>query len=193
MIIYLYIHVYTLYMSCIFLVESGGFTWEGIIKGTLEEECPADELPKSLSSTTDNIDKTVIQTAEEVQLVLGSLKQVMSRERLHRAMKRRIKQIDFFNCFLNNIIEKYILSVIDIYHRRVQRRLRPGNMVELLRVICDQCHGHVLSIVLLEYVKWSRNSNVTSHKSSLIHRSAIHYYSIVHRNTYFQIIYFNAK
>lgn len=61
-------------------VELGGFTWEGILKGTLEEECPADELPKSLSSiiNTDNIDKTVIQTAEEVQLALGSLKQVMS-------------------------------------------------------------------------------------------------------------------
>ena len=46
----------------------------------MEEECPADELPKSLSSTVniDNIDKTVIQTAEEVQLALGSLKQVMS-------------------------------------------------------------------------------------------------------------------
>lgn len=66
--------------ALIFVVESGGFTWEGILKGTLEEECPADELPKSLSSTinTDNIDKTVIQTAEEVQLALGSLKQVMS-------------------------------------------------------------------------------------------------------------------
>lgn len=92
--IYIYIH-YT------FLVESGGFTWEGIIKGTLEEECPADELPKSLSSTvtTDNIDKTVIQTAEEVQLALGSLKQVMSRERLHCATKRSIKQTDFLIAF----------------------------------------------------------------------------------------------
>ncbi|XP_011861929.1 PREDICTED: transmembrane protein 161B isoform X3 [Vollenhovia emeryi] len=57
----------------------GGFTWEGILKGTLEEECPADELPRSLSSTvsTDNIDKTVIQT-EEVQLALGSLKQIFT-------------------------------------------------------------------------------------------------------------------
>ncbi|KYN10470.1 hypothetical protein ALC57_17398 [Trachymyrmex cornetzi] len=58
----------------------GGFTWEGILKGTLEEECPADELPKSLSFTVniDNIDKTVIQTAEEVQLALGSLKQIFT-------------------------------------------------------------------------------------------------------------------
>ncbi|KAG5320817.1 T161B protein, partial [Pseudoatta argentina] len=63
-----------------FLIISGGFTWEGILKGTLEEECPADELPKSLSSTVniDNIDKTVIQTAEEVQLALGSLKQIFT-------------------------------------------------------------------------------------------------------------------
>ncbi|XP_018057733.1 PREDICTED: transmembrane protein 161B [Atta colombica] len=58
----------------------GGFTWEGILKGTLEEECPADELPKSLSPTVniDNTDKTVIQTAEEVQLALGSLKQIFT-------------------------------------------------------------------------------------------------------------------
>ncbi|KAG5323209.1 T161B protein, partial [Acromyrmex heyeri] len=63
-----------------FLIISGGFTWEGILKGTLEEECPADELPKSLSSIVniDNIDKTVIQTAEEVQLALGSLKQIFT-------------------------------------------------------------------------------------------------------------------
>lgn len=57
----------------------GGFTWEGILKGTLEEECPADELPKSVSPTinNDNTDKTIVQTAEELQLALGSLKQVM--------------------------------------------------------------------------------------------------------------------
>jgi len=62
-----------------FLVELGGFTWEGIIKGTLEEECPADDLLNSLSSTisNDNTDKTVIQTAEELQLALNSLKQVI--------------------------------------------------------------------------------------------------------------------
>lgn len=57
----------------------GGFTWEGILKGTLEEECPANELPKSISSTinNDNTDKTVVQTAEELQLALSSLKQVI--------------------------------------------------------------------------------------------------------------------
>lgn len=62
-----------------FLVESGGFTWEGILKGTLEEECPADDLSNSLSSTinNDNADKTVIQSAEELQLALSSLKQVI--------------------------------------------------------------------------------------------------------------------
>lgn len=77
-LIYLRYNIYTLYMHPTFFVELGGFTWEGILRETLEEECPADELPKSLSSTinTDNIDKTVIQTAEEVQLALGSLKQV---------------------------------------------------------------------------------------------------------------------
>lgn len=70
------------YTTCnnasVFLVELGGFTWEGILKGTLEEECPADELPKLHLSTisNDNTDKTVIQTAEELQLALNSLKQV---------------------------------------------------------------------------------------------------------------------
>jgi len=79
-----YCEIYSLFTKYIyiiyFLIISGGFTWEGILKGTLEEECPADDLPKSLSSTVniDNIDKTVIQTAEEVQLALGSLKQVTS-------------------------------------------------------------------------------------------------------------------
>jgi len=69
------------YPHIIFLIGSGDFTWEGILKGTFEEECPADELSdeRLLSSTVnvDNIDKTVIQTAEEVQLALSSLKQVM--------------------------------------------------------------------------------------------------------------------
>lgn len=62
-----------------FLIESGGFTWEGILKGTFEEECPADDLSNSLSSiiSNDNGDKTVIQTAEELQLALSSLKQVI--------------------------------------------------------------------------------------------------------------------
>lgn len=57
----------------------GGFTWEGIIRGTLEEECPADDLSNSLSSiSNDNADKTVIQTAEELQLALSSLKQIFT-------------------------------------------------------------------------------------------------------------------
>ncbi|KAL6422886.1 hypothetical protein ACFW04_010425 [Cataglyphis niger] len=58
----------------------GGFTWEGILNGTLEEECPADELPKLHLSTisNDNTDKTVIQTAEELQLALNSLKQIFT-------------------------------------------------------------------------------------------------------------------
>ncbi|KAL6263097.1 hypothetical protein P5V15_005899 [Pogonomyrmex californicus] len=58
----------------------GDFTWEGILKKTLEEECPVNELPKSLSSaiSTDDIDKTIIQTTEEIQLTLGSLKQIFT-------------------------------------------------------------------------------------------------------------------
>lgn len=58
----------------------GGFTWEGILKGTLEEECPADELPKPflLHTSNDNTDKTVIETAEELQLALSSLKQIFT-------------------------------------------------------------------------------------------------------------------
>lgn len=79
-VIYSAIYILRLYIACAyFLFKLGGFTWEGILKGTLEEECPADELPKSLSSTIngDNIDKTVVQTAEELQLALGSLKQVI--------------------------------------------------------------------------------------------------------------------
>ncbi|KAG7190275.1 hypothetical protein KM043_006392 [Ampulex compressa] len=58
----------------------GGFTWEGIVKGTLLEECPAEELPKSVASLTDgDVDeKTVAQTAQELQLALGSLKQIFT-------------------------------------------------------------------------------------------------------------------
>ncbi|KAH0948336.1 hypothetical protein HN011_007668 [Eciton burchellii] len=59
----------------------GGFTWEGILKGTLEDVCPADDLLNSISSTTnsDNTDRTVVQTTEELQLLsLGSLKQIFT-------------------------------------------------------------------------------------------------------------------
>ncbi|RLU18608.1 hypothetical protein DMN91_008965 [Ooceraea biroi] len=58
-----------------------GFTWEGIIKGTLEDVCPADELSSTASSTinSDNTDRTVVQTTEELQLLaLGSLKQIFT-------------------------------------------------------------------------------------------------------------------
>lgn len=57
----------------------GGYTWEGILKGTLVEECPADELPKILSSLTnsDN-EKSVVHTAQELQLALGSLKEIFT-------------------------------------------------------------------------------------------------------------------
>lgn len=58
---------------------SGGYTWEGILKGSALEECPADEPPKSVLSAMNNDDneKTVVQTAQDFQLALSSLKQVL--------------------------------------------------------------------------------------------------------------------
>ncbi|XP_043265635.1 transmembrane protein 161B [Colletes gigas] len=58
----------------------GGYTWEGLLKGTAVEECPANELPKSVLTIMNNNDneRTVVQTAQDFQLALGSLKQIFT-------------------------------------------------------------------------------------------------------------------
>ncbi|XP_076240581.1 transmembrane protein 161-like emei [Calliopsis andreniformis] len=58
----------------------GGYTWEGLIKGTAVEECSVDESPKFVSSVTNKSDneRTVVQTAQDFQLALGSLKQIFT-------------------------------------------------------------------------------------------------------------------
>ncbi|XP_015596246.1 transmembrane protein 161B isoform X2 [Cephus cinctus] len=57
----------------------GGYTWEGLYKDILIEECPADKPPKILPTMTpDSNEKTVIQTAQEFHLALDSLKQIFT-------------------------------------------------------------------------------------------------------------------
>lgn len=48
------------------------------MKASSLEECPADELPKFISDVISDYDneKTVVQTAQDFQLTLSSLKQV---------------------------------------------------------------------------------------------------------------------
>lgn len=55
----------------------GGYTWEGLYKTINSEECPIDESPV-ISSTilSDDSEKTVAQSAQELQLAFSSLKQV---------------------------------------------------------------------------------------------------------------------
>ncbi|KMQ87257.1 putative transmembrane protein 161b [Lasius niger] len=61
----------------------GGFTWEGILKGTPEEESLVTESPNPsfMHVNTDNmnIDKTVIETAEELQLALDLYQRCLQR------------------------------------------------------------------------------------------------------------------
>lgn len=61
------------------MCAQGGYTWEGLLKGSSLEECPADESPKSLPNpmNIDENEKTVVQTAQDFQLALSSLKQVI--------------------------------------------------------------------------------------------------------------------
>ncbi|XP_078032967.1 transmembrane protein 161-like emei [Augochlora pura] len=68
---------------CLFLTfmykSLGGYTWEGIFKEVALEECPADDPPISvLKGTSDDYEKTVVQTAQDFQLALGSLKQIFT-------------------------------------------------------------------------------------------------------------------
>ncbi|XP_053976884.1 transmembrane protein 161B [Hylaeus anthracinus] len=60
----------------------GGYTWQGLLKGTAVEECPADEAPNSVLNAINNDDteKTVVQTAQDFQLALSSLKQIFTTE-----------------------------------------------------------------------------------------------------------------
>lgn len=48
------------------------------MKAPSPEECPADQLPKFISDVINDYDneKTVVQTAQDFQLTLSSLKQV---------------------------------------------------------------------------------------------------------------------
>ncbi|CAK9795023.1 Transmembrane protein 161B [Anthophora plagiata] len=58
----------------------GGYTWEGLLKGSSLEECSADEPPNSVSNLTNDNDneRTVVQTAQDFQLALSSLKQIFT-------------------------------------------------------------------------------------------------------------------
>ncbi|XP_076759220.1 transmembrane protein 161-like emei [Xylocopa sonorina] len=55
----------------------GGYTWDGLFKGTSLDECPADELPKPVTNvmSSDDNEKTV---AQDFQLALSSLKQIFT-------------------------------------------------------------------------------------------------------------------
>ncbi|XP_051171489.1 transmembrane protein 161B [Leptopilina boulardi] len=57
----------------------GGYTWEGLYKTINSEECPIDESPV-ISSTilSDDSEKTVAQSAQELQLAFSSLKQIFT-------------------------------------------------------------------------------------------------------------------
>lgn len=55
----------------------GGYTWEGLYKGVNLEECPIDESPTIPSTiASDDSEKTVAQSAQELQLAFSSLKEV---------------------------------------------------------------------------------------------------------------------
>lgn len=57
----------------------GGYTWDGLFRGSLIEKCPADESPKSTSIVNrDDNEKTVVQTAQDFQLALSSFKQIFT-------------------------------------------------------------------------------------------------------------------
>ncbi|XP_012153346.1 transmembrane protein 161-like emei [Megachile rotundata] len=59
----------------------GGYTWVDLFKGSAFEECPANQPPKSISNTInsdDDNEKTVVQTAQDFQLALSSLKQIFT-------------------------------------------------------------------------------------------------------------------
>lgn len=59
----------------------GGYTWVDLFKGSVFEECPANQPPKSISNTInsdDDNEKTVVQTAQDFQLALSSLKQIFT-------------------------------------------------------------------------------------------------------------------
>ncbi|XP_076301078.1 transmembrane protein 161-like emei [Lasioglossum baleicum] len=59
----------------------GGYTWEGIFREPALEECPADEPPRSiLRGTNDDPERSVVQTAQDFQLALSSLKQIFTTE-----------------------------------------------------------------------------------------------------------------
>ncbi|XP_047347102.1 transmembrane protein 161B [Vespa velutina] len=57
----------------------GNYTWEGIIKGTLVEECPIDEPTKFVQNINIEANKTTVaRTAKEIQRTFGSLKQIFT-------------------------------------------------------------------------------------------------------------------
>ena len=67
------------------------------MKAPSPEECPADQLPKFISDVINDYDneKTVVQTAQDFQLTLSSLKQV------------KIIIIIYYNYNYNHFISMY--------------------------------------------------------------------------------------
>ena len=54
----------------------GGYTWEGLYKEVVYEECSIDESPLPSTVLSADGEKTVAQSAQELQLAISSLKQV---------------------------------------------------------------------------------------------------------------------
>lgn len=113
------------------------------------EECPADELTKFVQNiNTETNEKTVAQTAQEIQHTFGSLKQV--------------------NICINDIYwYEYCSSYIfppDIHYRCIQRFVRISNMVDLLCTVCYHSYGNVLSIILFNHVKSHKKNLISAHK-----------------------------
>ncbi|XP_043461883.1 transmembrane protein 161B [Leptopilina heterotoma] len=70
-------------MMCLFFTlmykTLGGYTWEGLYKGVNLDECPIDESPMIPSTiTSDDSEKTVAESAQELQLAFSSLKQIFT-------------------------------------------------------------------------------------------------------------------
>ncbi|XP_033214670.1 transmembrane protein 161B [Belonocnema kinseyi] len=58
----------------------GGYTWEGIYKEVVYEECSIDESPLASTILGADGEKTVAQSAQELQLAISSLKHIFTVE-----------------------------------------------------------------------------------------------------------------
>ena len=76
----------------------GGYTWDGLFKGTAAQECPLDDSPELVPSMMSNNDSetTVGQTAQDFQLALGSLKQIFTTD-VYRGL---LGLATWWSCFL---------------------------------------------------------------------------------------------